>query len=60
MHSRFIKLYDDNGYEYIVSMDKIVCVDVAGKKVWVDGKTTLDICGKSMDYLRKRLVGDGK
>lgn len=32
MHSRFIKLYDDNGYEYIVNMDKITCVDVAGKK----------------------------
>lgn len=33
MHSRFIKLYDDNGYEYIVNMDKITCVDVAGKKM---------------------------
>lgn len=31
MHSRFIKLYDDNGYEYIVSMDKITCVSVEGK-----------------------------
>lgn len=60
MHRRFIKLYDDNGYEYIVNMDKITCVDVAGKKVWSDGKTTLEICGKSMDYLRRRLVGDGK
>lgn len=60
MHNRFIKLYDDNGYEYIVNMDKITCVDVAGKKVWADGKTTLNICGKSMDYLRRRLVGDGK
>ena len=60
MHSRFIKLYDDRGYEYIVNRDKIVCVDVAGKKVWADGNTTLDICGKSMDYLRKMLVGDGE
>ena len=25
-----------------------------------DEKTTLDICDKSMDYLRRRLVGGGK
>lgn len=30
------------------------------KKVWSDGKTVLDICDKSMDYLRRRLVGGGK
>lgn len=60
MHRRFIKLKDDNGYEYIVNMDKITAVDIAGKKVWVEGKTTLNICDKSMDYLRRRLVGDGK
>lgn len=60
MHSRFIKLCDDNGYKYIVNMDKITCVDVAGKKVWVEGKTTLEICDKSMDYLRRRLIGDGE
>lgn len=60
MHSRFIKLYDDCGYEYIVNIDKITCVSVEGKKVWVEGNTTLDICGKSMDYLRGRLVGDGE
>lgn len=59
MHSRFIKLYDNNGYEYIVNIDKITCVSVEGKKVWVEGNTTLDICVKSMDYLRGRLVGDG-
>lgn len=57
MHSRFIKLYDDNGYEYIVSMDKITCVSVEGKRVWVEGNSTLDISGKSMGYLRRRLVG---
>lgn len=60
MHSRFIKLYDDNGYEYIVNMYKITCVDVAGKKIWTVGNTNLDICGKSMDYLRRSLVGDGE
>lgn len=58
MHSQFIKLYDDCGYEYIVNIDKITCVCVEGKKVWAEGNTTLDICGKSMDYLCKRLVGD--
>ena len=60
MHSRFIKLYDDSGYEYIVNIDKITFVNVDGRKVWSDGKTVLDICDKSMDYLRRRLVGDGK
>lgn len=58
MHSQFIKLYDDCGYEYIVNIDKITCVNVEGKKVWTEGNTTLDICGKSMDYLCRRLVGD--
>lgn len=33
-------------------------VSVEGKKVWAEGNTTLDICGKSMDYLCRRLVGD--
>lgn len=33
MHSQFIKLYDDCGYEYIVNIDKITCVSVEGKKV---------------------------
>lgn len=32
MHSRFIKLYDDYGCEYIVNIDKITCVSVEGKK----------------------------
>lgn len=60
MHSQFIKLYDDSGYEYIVNIDKITFVNVDGRRVWSDGKTALDICDKSMDYLRRRLVGDGK
>lgn len=58
MRSRFIKLYDDNGYGYIVNIDKITFVNVDGRKVWADGKTELDICGKSMDYLCRKLVGD--
>lgn len=37
MHSQFIKLYDDCGYEYIVNIDKITCVSVEGKKVWIEG-----------------------
>ncbi len=60
MSKRFIKLYDENRYEYIVNMDKITCVNVADKRVWAEGKTTLDICDKSMDYLCRRLVGDGE
>lgn len=58
--SRFIELYDDNDYKYIVDIDKITGVIVEGKRIWFDRKTTLDICEKSMDYLYRRLVGDGK
>lgn len=54
----FIELYDENGYRYIVNMDEIVAVNVAGKKVWC-GNATLDICGESMDRLCRRLVGSG-
>lgn len=32
MHSRFIKLYDDSGYEYVVNIDKITCVSVKEKR----------------------------
>lgn len=60
MSRGFIELRDDMGYRYIVNIDKIVNVCIDGKKVWTEEKTTLDICDKSMDYLRRRLVGDGK
>lgn len=56
--SRFIELYDDNDYKYIVDIDKITGVIVEGKRIWFDRKTTLDICEKSMDYLCRRLVGE--
>lgn len=36
MRSRFIKLYDDNGYGYIVNIDKITFVNVDGRKVVFD------------------------
>lgn len=58
--SRFIELYDDTGYKCIVDIDKITGVCVEDKRIWFDGKTTLDICDKSMDYLCRRLVGDDK
>lgn len=58
--SRFIELYDDTDYKYIVDIDKITSVCVEGKRIWFDRKTTLDICDKSMDYLCRRLVGDDK
>lgn len=57
---RFIKLYDDSDYEFIVNMDKIAGVCVESKRIWFDRKATLDICDKSMDYLCRRLVGDGE
>lgn len=50
MHSRFIKLYDDNGYEYIVNMNEIVCVDVAGKIR----------LRRVSEVLRGRVQGDGR
>lgn len=34
MSRDFIELYDDDGYRYIVNMDKISFVNVAGRKVW--------------------------
>lgn len=60
MHSRFIKLYDDCGYEYIVNIDKIVNVSVDNKRVWTGEKSSLYICGESMDLLCDGLVGDGE
>lgn len=59
MSRGFIGLYDENGYRYIVNMDKIVFVDVAGKKIWC-GNATLEICDKSMDRLCDRLGVDGE
>lgn len=60
MRSRFIKLYDDNGYEYIVNIDKISFVNVAGRKVWAGEAATLAICDESMERLLSRLVGEGE
>lgn len=51
----FIELRDENGYRYIVNMDEIVAVNVAGKKVWC-GNATLDICDESMDCLCRMLI----
>lgn len=58
--NRFIELYDDTDCEYIVNIDKITVVCVENQRIWFDRKTTLDICDKSMDYLYRRLVGDGE
>ena len=55
----FIELYDDDGYRYIVNIDKISFVNVAGKKVWAGEVAALAICDESMDRLLSRLVGDG-
>lgn len=55
--SRFIELYDDTGYKYIVNIDKIAVVCVEGQRIWFDRKTTLDICDKSMDYLCREHFG---
>lgn len=41
MSRDFIELYDDDGYRYIVNMDKISFVNVAGRKVWAGEAATL-------------------
>lgn len=52
MSRDFIELYDDDGYRYIVNMDKISFVSVAGRKVWAGEAATLAICDESMERLR--------
>ena len=51
MSRDFIELYDDDGYRYIVNMDKISFVNVAGRKVWAGEVATLAICDESMERL---------
>lgn len=41
MSRDFIELYDDDGYRYIVNMDKIVNVSVDNKRVWTGEKSSL-------------------
>lgn len=60
MSRGFIELYDDNGFRYIVNIDKIVTVSVDNKRVWTGEKSTLDIRGESMERLCNKLVGDGE
>lgn len=60
MSRDFIELYDDDGYRYIVNMDKISFVNVAGRKVWAGKAATLAICDESMERLLSRLVGEGE
>lgn len=59
MSRDFIELYDDDGYRYIVNMDKISFVNVAGRKVWAGEAATLAICDESMERLLSRLRGEG-
>lgn len=56
----FIELYDDDGFRYFVNIDKIVNVSVDNKRVWIGEKSSLYICGESMDRLCDRLMGDGE
>lgn len=60
MSRDFIGLYDDDGYRYVVNMDKISFVNVAGRKVWAGEAATLEICDGSMERLLSRLVGEGE
>lgn len=58
MSRDFIELCDDDGYRYIVNMDKISFINVAGRKVWGGEVATLTICDESMERLLSRLVGE--
>ncbi len=60
MSRDFIELYDDDGYRYVVNMDKISFVNVAGRKVWAGEAATLEICDGSTERLLSRLVGEGE
>lgn len=55
MSRDFIELYDDDGYRYIVNMDKISFINVAGRKVWGGEVATLTICDESMERLLSAL-----
>lgn len=60
MSRDFIELYDDDGYRYVVNMDKISFVNVAGRKVWAGEAAALEICDESLERLCDRLMGDGE
>lgn len=59
MNKEFIRLYDDEGYIYIVNINNISIIDVDGSKVWV-GEVLLELNQNSIKRLLGMLVGDSE
>lgn len=59
MNKKFIQLYDDNGYIYIVNINNISFIEVERQKVWV-GDSLLELSQNSIKRLLDMLVGDSE
>lgn len=59
MNKKFIQLYDDNGYIYIVNINNISFIEVERQKVWVDN-SLLKLSQNSIKRLLDMLVGDSE
>lgn len=59
MNKKFIKLYDDNGYIYIVNINNISFIEVERQKVWV-GDSLLKLSQNGIKRLLDMLVGDSE
>lgn len=59
MNKKFIQLYDDNGYIYIVNINNISFIEVERQKVWV-GDSLLKLSQNSIKRLLDMLVGDSE
>lgn len=59
MNKKFIQLYDDNGYIYIVNINNISFIEVDRQKVWV-GDSLLKLSQNSIKRLLDMLVGDSE
>lgn len=59
MNKKFIQLYDDNGYIYIVNINNISFIEVERQKIWV-GDSLLNLSQNSIKRLLDTLVGDSE
>lgn len=59
MNKKFIQLYDDNGYIYIVNINSISFIEVERQKVWV-GDSLLKLSQNSIKRLLDTLACDSE
>ena len=59
MNKKFITLYDDNGFIYIVNINSISFIEVERQNVWV-GDSLLKLSQNSIKRLLDMLVGDSE